>query len=314
MGCVRDTATPAGALSTAVEGFGHHLRAECGLAANTVRAYLADVGDLVEHAVRMGVTEPAGVDLAVLRSWLARSASRGRAATTLARRAAAARAFTRYVTKAGFAESDRGSSLATPKVPRRLPAILRRDQAQQLLDGAFDGTGDPHQRAIMCRDQAILELLYATGIRVGELCGLDVDDVDHERSVVRVIGKGDRERSVPAGRPALRALHTWTTSGRPRLINSRSGSALFLGSRGGRIDPRIVRSLVHDRIAKVDGAPDIGPHGLRHSAATHLLEGGADLRSVQELLGHARLATTQVYTHVSVERLIRTYERAHPRA
>ena len=298
-------------LVAAVQAFERHLMAERGLAANTVRGYLNDVSDLVEHAGRMGVTEAAGIELAVLRSWLARAASRGRTATTLARRAAAARSFTRFAARAGLAATDPGSALATPKVARRLPAVLRADQAARLLDGAAP---DSVQDAIASRDQAILELLYATGVRVGELCGLDLGDVDHERSLIRVIGKGNKQRAVPMGQPALAALRAWLDTGREQLAGPASGTALLLGVRGRRIDPRIVRAVVHARIARVDGAPDLGPHGLRHSAATHLLEGGADLRSVQELLGHARLATTQVYTHVSVERLVRTYERAHPRA
>jgi integrase/recombinase XerC len=164
------------------------------------------------------------------------------------------------------------------------------------------------------RDRAVLELLYATGIRVSELCGLDVDDVDGDRRVVRVLGKGRKERAVPYGVPAGRALDEWLSRGRPRWVRPSSGPALVLGARGGRIDPRTVRSVVHGRLGEVPGAPDLGPHGLRHSTATHLLEGGADLRSVQELLGHATLATTQIYTHVSIERLRKSYERAHPRA
>ena len=164
------------------------------------------------------------------------------------------------------------------------------------------------------RDVAMLELLYATGIRVGELCGLDVDDVDCERNVIRVLGKGRKERTVPFGIPAARALRRWQVQGRPQVWAEPGGAALFLGARGQRIDPRAVRRLVHRRIADVPGAPDIGPHGLRHTAATHLLEGGADLRSVQELLGHASLATTQLYTHVTTDRLRKAYQQAHPRA
>lgn len=302
-------------LIAAVQAFERHLTAERGLAANTVRGYVNDVSDLAEHASRMGVTDAAGIDLSVLRSWLARTAARGRTATTLARRAAAARSFTRFAARTGLAAADLGSTLATPKVTRRLPAVLRTDQAARLLDGERAApTADAGAHAIAVRDQAILEMLYATGVRVSELCGLDLDDLDYERSLIRVIGKGSKERAVPVGRPALAALSAWLDTGRERLRTPASGTAVFLGVRGRRVDPRIVRTVVHARIAQVEGAPDLGPHGLRHSAATHLLEGGADLRSVQELLGHARLATTQVYTHVSVERLVRTYERAHPRA
>ncbi|WP_442922091.1 tyrosine-type recombinase/integrase [Microbispora sp. ATCC PTA-5024] len=171
-------------------------------------------------------------------------------------------------------------------------------------------TGDP--KAL--RDQAVLELLYATGMRVSELCGLDVDDVDRDRTTVRVLGKGRKERTIPIGRPALHALDAWCVRGRPLWIREGTGPALFLGVRGGRIDQGTVRRIVHARVAEVDGAPDMGPHGLRHTAATHLLEGGADLRSVQEMLGHASLATTQIYTHVSIERLRAAYRQAHPRA
>jgi len=167
---------------------------------------------------------------------------------------------------------------------------------------------------IALRDRLIVELLYATGIRVGELCGLDLDDVDRDRRVLRVTGKGDKERSTPFGGPAVSALNAWIAHGRPELATDRSGPALLLGRRGGRIDPRQARTAVHDALAAVPGAPDMGPHGLRHSAATHLLEGGADLRVVQELLGHSSLATTQIYTHVSVDRLRAVHDRAHPRA
>ena len=170
--------------------------------------------------------------------------------------------------------------------------------------------GDP----IALRDAAMLEVLYGTGIRVGELVGLDLDDLDQSRRTLRVFGKGSKERTVPYGVPAERAVSAWLRDGREHLVQSASGAAMFLGRRGRRIDQRAVRTLVHEHLSGVDGAPDLGPHGLRHSAATHLLEGGADLRSVQELLGHATLATTQIYTHVSVERLKRAYDQAHPRA
>jgi integrase/recombinase XerC len=173
---------------------------------------------------------------------------------------------------------------------------------------------DPRAAAIAWRDAAIMELLYATGIRVGELCGLDLGDVDDERRMVRVMGKGSRERVVPFGIPAARAVREWLETGRPQLVTRRSPAALYLGARGARLDPRTARRVVHARIAAAGGVPDTGPHGLRHSAATHLLEGGADLRSVQEILGHASLASTQIYTHVSVERLLSAYRQAHPRA
>lgn len=293
----------------AIGAFERHLRLERGLSPHTVRAYLGDLASLVEHADRMGRRDPDALDVTVLRSWLAGLRSRGRSPATLARRAAAARVFTAFALRRGYAGQDAGRLLASPRVGRRLPAVLTSAQATVLLTGAV-GTPDP----LGGRDQAVLELLYATGMRVGELCGLDLDDVDDARRLVRVVGKGDKQRSVPFGVPAGRALDAWRRTGRPRLVRPDSGPALFLGARGGRINPRTVRRLVHTRLGELPGFPDLGPHGLRHTAATHLLEGGADLRSVQEALGHATLTTTQLYTHVSPERLRATYEQAHPRA
>ncbi len=289
-----------------------HLSLERNLAPHSIRAYLGDLTGLAEHADRLGVADPASLDLRTLRSYLAASQTRGRARTTLARRAAAVRVFTRWLAKTGRAPSDCGAMLATPKQHRTLPSTLRVEEVRRLLDtAAAEAAGHGAQGL---RDVAVLELLYATGIRVGELVGLDVDDIDRERNVVRVLGKGSKERSVPFGGPAADALDAWTVRGRASLVVAGSRGALFLGSRGGRLDQRAVRRLVHARLAGVAGAPDLGPHGLRHTAATHLLAGGADLRSVQELLGHASLATTQLYTHVSTDRLRQAYKLAHPRA
>jgi integrase/recombinase XerC len=230
----------------------------------------------------------------------------------VSRRATAARVFTAWAHRTGRLDTDPGALLGSAKPHRTLPAALGQADIREVLDLAAAAAADGG--AAGTRDLAVLELLYATGIRVGELCGLDVDDLDRSRRLVRVFGKGRKERSVPYGAPAAAALERWLTSGRPELSRQGSGPALFLGARGGRIDQRTVRRLVHARVAAVEGAPDVSPHGLRHTAATHLLEGGADLRSVQELLGHASLATTQIYTHVSSERLRRAYEQAHPRA
>ncbi|GAA4802535.1 tyrosine recombinase XerC [Nocardioides caeni] len=289
-----------------------HLVAERDLAPHTVRAYLGDIADLLDHAGRLGLHDPAALDLRGLRSWLARQQSMGLSRTTLARRATAARVFTAWLARTGRAAEDAGVALGSPKPHRTLPDVLRVDEARELIAAsaarADDGT------PVGVRDVALLELLYATGMRVGELCGLDVDDLDRDRDVVRVFGKGRKERTVPFGRPAARAVDRWLTDGRPGLARPGSGPALFLGARGARIDQRAVRTVVHRRLAEVPGAPDLGPHGLRHTAATHLLEGGADLRSVQELLGHASLATTQRYTHVTTDRLRRAYQQAHPRA
>ena len=289
-----------------------HLVSERDLTHHSVRAYVADIAGLLDHAARLGHTDVAGLDLRTLRSWLAKQQILGRSRTTLARRATAARVFTAWLVRTGRAPVDAGASLGSPKAHHNLPPVLRVDEADELIRAAAEIADDGSPVGL--RDVAMLELLYATGIRVGELVGLDVDDIDRDRFVVRVFGKGRKERSVPFGRPAARALDFWLKQGRPRLVIEGSGAALFLGARGRRIDQRAVRTLVHRRIAEVPGAPDIGPHGLRHTAATHLLEGGADLRSVQELLGHASLATTQLYTHVTTDRLRRAYQQAHPRA
>jgi len=296
----------------ALGDYERHLGSERDASSHTVRSYLGDLASLLEHAHRLGLTRLEDLDLRTLRSWLANQQTRGRARTTLARRATAARVFTAWLARTGRVPVDPGASLGSPKAHRTLPSVLRADEARALVEAAAELADDGSP--IGLRDVAMLELLYATGVRVGELVGLDVDDLDRERQVLRVLGKGRKERTVPYGRPAARALDRWLSAGRPRLVAEGAGGALFLGARGRRIDQRAVRTLVHRRIADVPGAPDLGPHGLRHSAATHLLEGGADLRSVQELLGHASLATTQLYTHVTTDRLRKAYQQAHPRA
>ena len=298
--------------SRALGDYERHLAGERGLAPHTVRAYLTDIGGLLEHATRLGITDLSDLDLRSLRSWLARQQSLGRSRTTLARRATAARVFTGWLARTGRTPTDPGAALKSPKAHSVLPQVLRADEAADLIAAAVALADDGSPAGL--RDVAMLELLYATGVRVGELVGLDIDDLDAERRVLRVFGKGRKERMVPFGQPAAEAVERWLRAGRPLLCTEASGPALFLGVRGGRIDQRAVRTLVHRRIADVPGAPDIGPHGLRHTAATHLLEGGADLRSVQELLGHASLATTQRYTHVTTDRLRRAYAQAHPRA
>jgi Site-specific recombinase XerD len=292
----------------ALDAFERHLGMERGLSRHSVRAYLTDATMLLEHHVTRGGREPADLHVGVLRGWLAGLRAAGCARSTLARRAAAARAFTAYTHRSGRLDHDPGLLLASPKPHRTLPAVLRQAQARDLLDSV------PPETPLDLRDRVVLELLYATGVRVAELAGLDLGDIDQAHHLVRVLGKGGRERSVPYGLPTQGALDEWLRRGRPRLASPVSGVALILGARGGRVDPRTVRRIVHDRLGRIGGLPDVGPHGLRHSAATHLVEGGADLRTVQELLGHATLATTQIYTHVSVERLRAVYERAHPRA
>lgn len=294
--------------ASVVDAYERHLTLERGLSAHTVRAYLGDVLSLLEF--REGRIE--AVDLPALRGWLAAQRATGASRTTLARRAAAVRTFTAWAHRRGHLPADPGARLVAPRPHRRLPAVLRQDQAADLLSASASGA-EQHD-AVALRDHALLELLYATGVRVSELCGLDVDDVDLDRRVVRVLGKGGKERVVPFGVPAQQAVRTWLASGRPALARPDSPPAMLLGFRGGRFQPASVRRIVHQALDAVPGAPVMGPHGFRHSAATHLLEGGADLRSVQELLGHATLATTQLYTHVTVERLKAIHDRTHPRS
>ncbi len=297
------------ALAAALEGYEQALREERDLSDHTVRGYVTDAVWLLDHLARPGGTRVDELDLAVLRSWLAQGRTRGASRATTARRAAAARSFTAWLRRSGVTTEDVGLRLVSPKAHRTLPDVLAPDQARAVVESAA-GADDP----VGLRDAVVLELLYASGIRVSELVGLDVDDVDRGRRLLRVLGKGRKERSVPYGAPAEQALDPWLTRGRPALATPDSGPALLLGLRGRRLDPREARRTVHAAVARAPGAPDVGPHGLRHSAATHVLEGGADLRSVQELLGHASLATTQIYTHVTVERLRAVHAQAHPRA
>ncbi|MGW0037132.1 tyrosine recombinase XerC [Gordonia sp. NPDC003376] len=313
--------------------FAEHLRFERGLSDHTIRAYTGDVRGLVSFAGARGVAVVA-IDLDLLRAWLADHTRRGAARRTVARQVSSAKTFCAWATREGILGIDPSTRLQAPKAHRTLPAVLTAEQAGAAIaaagrnrhtgDTAADGDTDAGADGvpdigydpddpIALRDRAIVELLYGTGIRVGELCGLDLDDVDTDRRVLRVIGKGNKQRSVPFGVPAADALDRWLAAGRPEVAGPTSGDALLLGAKGGRLNQRVARTVVTTAVAAV-GGPDMGPHGLRHSAATHLLEGGADLRVVQELLGHSSLATTQIYTHVSVERLRAVHRQAHPRA
>ncbi|CAM4027717.1 tyrosine recombinase XerC [Nocardia ninae] len=293
--------------------YGRHLRLGRNRSAHTVRAYLGDVRSLLAHLyARSADSAVRELDLLLLRSWLAQQSTAGVARTTMARRASAARTFTAWLTQTGRLAVDPGLRLGSPKAHRVLPAVLGQQQALGVMGAAESGAAQHDPMAL--RDRLIVELLYSTGIRVSELCGLDIDDVDRERRVVRVLGKGNKERSAPFGRPADEAIGHWLQHGRAAFATAESGRALLLGRRGKRLDQRQARTVVHEVVSSIPGAPDMGPHGLRHTAATHLLEGGADLRVVQELLGHASMATTQLYTHVSIERLKKVHDQAHPRA
>jgi integrase/recombinase XerC len=297
----------------ALAAFERHLRSERGRSEHTIRAYRSDVHSLLQFLEDdCGVRTLGDIGLRHLRSWLAALARGGAARSTVARRSAAARTFLGWATRTGRIAVDPSLRLAAPARASRLPEVLKQAQAAALLDVAAVASDD--EDPMHLRDRAALELLYASGIRVGELVALDIDDVDLSGGVARVMGKGGKERTVPFGGPAGAAVEAWLRRGRPQVVTDASGPALFLGRRGRRADPRQVRSALHALLEHVPDAPDISPHGLRHSAATHLLEGGADLRLVQELLGHASLATTQIYTHVSVDRLKQSYRQAHPRA
>lgn len=298
-------------MSDVLARFERYLALERGLSAHTVRAYLGDVRGLVAFAGTRGVAVES-LTLDVLRAWMAEHVRRGAARTTIARQVSSAKQFTGWAAREGLLASDVGARLTAPKAHRVLPPVLAADEAASTLDGlaAVTSADDP----IGLRDRAVVELLYATGIRVAELCGLDIADVDHRRRMLRVVGKGDKERRVPFGAAAADAVEAWSARGRPELAGARSGDALLLGARGGRLDQRAARTVVHRVLAEHGSGTDLAPHGLRHSAATHLLEGGADLRIVQELLGHASLSTTQLYTHVSIDRLRAAHRQAHPRA
>ncbi len=301
------------ALDEVRSAFERYLEAERNLSVHTVRAYLGDLDSLLEHLARIEVTDFAMLELSHIRSWLANQQVKGGARTTLSRRATSIRLFTKWATKKGYLAKDVGATLATPKGARTLPGVLTVADASLAMDAMAARVGE-EDGPISKRDAAMIEILYASGARVSELCGLDLEDIDYARQTIRVLGKGNKERTIPIGNPAMRALETWLKNGRDSLAGAKSERAVFLGARGKRIDQRTVRTMVYHALAALEGVEKMGPHALRHSAATHLLEGGADLRTVQEILGHASLATTQIYTHVSTERLQKAFKQAHPRA
>ena len=290
-----------------------HLLNERNLSDNSIRAYIADLESLLLHVNQLGVTEFSQLTINHIRSWLANLQSRGAARASITRRVVSIRAFTYWGARNNWLPSDIGRDLVAPKPERHLPEVLDIERAAMALDALHLRASEvPSPTSI--RDVAIVETLYGSGIRVSELTGLNLDDVDRDRNTLRVIGKGNKERIVPIGIPAMRAIDTWISTGRSQLANDVTERALFLGSRGKRIDQRVVRDVVYQATEAVGTHKRLGPHALRHSAATHLLEGGADLRTVQEILGHSSLSTTQIYTHVSEERIKKAYEQAHPRA
>lgn len=309
-------------LGAAVSAFLDHGRHARGLSEQTVRAYRADLEDLVEFAAGRRLLAVEDVTLDLLRDWLWTANQRGLARSTIARRSASVRAFTRWASESGVLAVDPGVRLRAPKGAAHLPRVVAQDQVRAMLDGLDVRAAGDDPGAL--RDRAVVELLYAAGIRVSELVGLDVADLDRERLTVRVLGKGGKERVVPFGTPARDALEAWLERGRPALVPTgpgrdgvrpvAAGDALFLGDRGARLGTRGAYRIVARVLEALPGAGPSGPHTFRHTAATHLLDGGADLRAVQELLGHASLGTTQIYTHVSSARLREVYRTAHPRA
>jgi len=297
--------------------FVEHLRHGRGLSEHTIRSYRSDLAELTAFAVTRLGREPdhGDLDLDLLREWLYRGTRAGLARSTLARRSASVRAFTRWLEETGRTPIDQGVRLRAPKAESRLPRVLTEPQVEGILRSlAVRAEGDD---AGARRDLAVVELLYGSGLRVSELVGADVDDVDLGRLTVRVTGKGGRQRVVPFGVPAAEALGRYVELARPRLVAGADApptAAFFVGSGGARLGTRAVHRLVARLLGDIPGTGPAGPHALRHTAATHLLDGGADLRAVQELLGHASLGTTQIYTHVSTERLRESYRSAHPRA
>ena len=295
------------------DAYSHYLVNEKALSSHTVRAYLGDLDSFIGHLANNGVSEIEDINLQLIRSWLATQQVRGGARTTLSRRAVSIRLFTKWATKRGYIAVDVGATLATPKSHHTLPGVLTQGDAVTAIDSMAMRASE-FDTPTSIRDVALVELLYATGARVSEVCGLDLEDLDFHRNTIRVLGKGNKERMIPMGAPAVKALNTYINGARNQLANDKSGRALFLGARGKRIDQRAVRTVVYEALSALEGVERMGPHSLRHSAATHLLEGGADLRTVQEILGHSSLATTQIYTHVSTDRLRQAFKQAHPRA
>ncbi len=288
-----------------------HLAMVRNLSENSIRGYVGDLESFLGHMEKLNIHEFKDLNFEHIRSWLANLQTTGVARSTLTRRIVSIRAFTNWAAANGWLASDLGANLSIPKAHRTLPEVLDVNEAAQILK-ALEVKAGEETTAINLRDLAMLEVLYASGIRVSELCGLNLGDIDTSRNTLSVIGKGDRQRVVPLGIPAMKALKNYLGNARGEFLNNKSADAVFLGSRGKRIDQRTVREVVYEAMKAVGAT--MGPHGLRHSAATHLLEGGADLRTVQEILGHASLATTQIYTHVSPERLQSAYKQAHPRA
>ncbi len=281
------------------------------LSENSVRAYVKDVEDLIVFLEKEKIEEFSQVDLSVLRKWLADLYHRGISNQTLSRRIVAIRSFTHFAYSNGWIEKDLGAALELPKKEHYLPEHLTESQTKSIFDLLYQEY-EVEPSPLKLREIAIMETLYAGGIRIAELCNLNISDLDYERNLIRVIGKGNKERVVPLGIPAIKSLSKWINEGRKEFANQDSNNAIFIGTRGKRIDQRAAREVVYQITEKLGFK--VSPHALRHTAATHLLDHGADLRDVQEILGHSSIATTQIYTHLSTEKLERAYKQAHPHA
>lgn len=298
---------PADALEESREAFLTHVLVERGLAKHTVEAYAHDLADFTASARRRGAEAPADIHRATITLYLLSMRRRGMAETSVARRLAAIRGWTGFLLREGQITDDPALDLTPARAPRRLPAVLSVEEVERLLAQPRGST----PRSL--RDRAILELLYAAGLRVSELVSLDVGDAHLGTEYVRCLGKGSKERIVPVGAPAVRAILRYLSAARPILVRGRAPAALFVNRRGQRLSRQSVWMLVQTYARAAGIRRQLSPHTLRHSFATHLLDGGADLRSVQEMLGHASIATTQRYTHVTRSRLREVYRRAHPR-
>lgn len=299
------------ALIQATNEFADYLQSARGYSPNTVKAYETDVLDLLDFLAKRSIENVVDLELDQVRDWLYEADQRGLTKTTLARKSAAIRSFSSWLKKTDQLDNDFAARLKSPKASRSLPKVVSRETLAEIFETLSSLATSDNPNGL--RDLLAIELLYASGCRVSELVGLNLEDIDYSRNILRVMGKGSKQRMVPFGAPAREALDTYVRVGRTQFENEKSGQALFLNSRGQRVGVRQIYALV---AGLLDGTPTgvAGPHALRHSAATHLLDGGADLRAVQELLGHASLGTTQIYTHVSVERLREGYKQAHPRA
>jgi len=312
-------------LRSAIDAFARHLAVDRGFSEHTVRAYRGDLNDLAGFVEQRALAasdaadpnrsavDVRELDLETLRDWLWQGSNAGVAKSSLSRHSAAARGFTRWLAKTGEAQTDAAARLKAPRPEQHLPRVLTRGQMAGIFEGlaARSEGGDP----AALRNEAVVELLYATAMRVSELTGLRIGDLDRSRLTARVLGKGGKERVVPFGVPAARALDRYLAEARPALrTDGADPGILFLNSRGAAMNTRSVYELVAGLLHELPGSGPSGPHAFRHTAATHLLDGGADLRAVQEILGHASLSTTQIYTHVSAERLKQSYASAHPRA